>query len=75
MKEVICWLLVLGLLIFAGAAIVTHDSVTAADNCQQYADKAVALVDSSRRYGASWGQVESIQGLVYATLYSGCRGR
>lgn len=70
--------LTLLLVVMIGALIGTvsiRPEAEAQTSCQQYADKAVEALNESRRYSASWAQVEAVRGLAYATMYSGCRVR
>lgn len=74
--------LILVAIAFAIASAITNrfgtmpgTSVEAADNCQQYADSAIAELARSVNATTSWQQTGAFRALAYATLYAGCRGR
>ena len=48
-------------------------AVQAAENCQQYADKAVQAIESSYRGAVSWQQTDAFRAMSWSMLYQGCR--
>lgn len=64
---------VISVLLVAIIGLVATRPSGAADNCQRYADEAVAELKRMSTF-AEWHQAAGVKALAWATLYQGCRG-